>query len=173
MKLTEILKTEYKLFVDLDGVLSDFEKAAEHLMKEPFKFSRYNSDKEFQKRMWSAINPHVKAGGKFWEDMDMLPDAKVLWNYVKKYNPTILTATGRQNQENVGVQKRAWVKKHLGNYKVITVQDAADKVKHLVDNGVLIDDSPKAINPWNADGGIGILHTSAKTSIEKLKELGL
>lgn len=173
MKLIEVLDIEYKLFVDLDGVLADFSKSAALLMGEPFKFSRYNTDKEFQKRMWSFINPYVKSGGKFWEDMDMLPDAKVLWNYVRKYNPTILTATGRKNQENIGAQKRAWVHKHLGDYNVIVVQDAADKVKHLVDTGVLIDDSPKAINPWNSDGGIGILHTSAKHSIEQLKELGL
>jgi hypothetical protein len=173
MKLIEVLDTEYKLFVDLDGVLADFAKAASKLMDEPFDFKHYNTDKEFRNHMWSCVNPYVKAGGPFWENMDMLPDAQVLWNYVRKYKPTILTATGRKNQENVAAQKRAWVRKHLGDYKVITVQDGADKAKHLVDNGVLIDDSPKAINPWKSSGGIGILHTSAKHSIEQLKELNL
>jgi hypothetical protein len=48
MKLFEV-KKDYKLFVDLDGVMAD---------------------------------------------LDKMPDADQLWNYIVKYTPDILTATG-------------------------------------------------------------------------------
>ena len=38
-------------------------------------------------------------------------------------------------------------------------------------NNVLIDDRPKNIEAWEAAGGIGIIHTSAKNTIEQLKKL--
>ena len=40
-----------------------------------------------------------------------------------------------------------------------------------MDGNVLIDDRPKNIEAWENAGGIGILHTSAKETINKLKEL--
>ena len=40
-----------------------------------------------------------------------------------------------------------------------------------MEGNVLIDDRPKNIEAWEAAGGIGIIHTSAKETIEKLKEL--
>ena len=40
-----------------------------------------------------------------------------------------------------------------------------------MDGNVLIDDEPKNIEAWEDAGGIGILHTSAKETINKLKEL--
>jgi DNA-binding ferritin-like protein len=38
---------------------------------------------------------------------------------------------------------------------------------------VLFDDMQKNIDQWKAHGGIGILHTNAKDTIKKLKDLGL
>jgi hypothetical protein len=38
---------------------------------------------------------------------------------------------------------------------------------------ILIDDLEKTIKEWHAQGGIGILHTSAADTIKQLKELDL
>ena len=53
--------------------------------------------------------------------------------------------------------------------------DKADIIKKLKidENSILIDDRKKKIDQWIAAGGIGILHTDAASTIEKLKELGL
>jgi hypothetical protein len=40
-------------------------------------------------------------------------------------------------------------------------------------NRILIDDRADTITNWNAQGGIGILHTSADNTIKQLKQLGL
>ena len=50
-----------------------------------------------------------------------------------------------------------------------------DKQKYAMSDGVaniLIDDYIKNIREWEAQGGIGIHHTSAKNTINSLKKLG-
>jgi hypothetical protein len=38
---------------------------------------------------------------------------------------------------------------------------------------ILIDDRKDTIDSWNANGGIGILHTSTANTIEQLQKVGL
>lgn len=48
-----------------------------------------------------------------------------------------------------------------------------DKFKYAGHNKILIDDLYKTnIIPWREHGGIGILHTSANDTIQKLKKIG-
>jgi hypothetical protein len=106
--------------------------------------------------------------------MDPMPDAFVLWDHIKKYGPIILSATGHVH--TAPTEKREWVKRHLGITAAATailVSSAADKARYATPGSILIDDRAKAIDPWIAAGGIGILHTSAEDTIAKLKEMGL
>jgi uncharacterized protein YbaR (Trm112 family) len=72
--------------------------------------------------------------------------------------------------------KAIWNKKHTmvpdSRFHVVA---RTDKQKFAINNGVpnvLIDDAPKNITEWEAKGGAGILHTSAVSTITKLKLLG-
>lgn len=161
---------DYKLFVDLDGVLVDFLSGV-HKFIPDYSEQKYETDKKFRDRLWDIIKAHAKEGGKFWFDLQPMSDMKQLWNYVKSYNPEILTATGH-GVKSAGEQKTDWVKKYLGNIPVHLVMQAKDKQKYAAKNHILIDDKRKAIDPWVAAGGIGILHTSAASTIEQLKKLG-
>ena len=49
----------------------------------------------------------------------------------------------------------------------------ANKQDYAKKNAILIDDLQPTIDEWNAKGGIGILHTSAASTIDQLKALGL
>ena len=51
--------------------------------------------------------------------------------------------------------------------------DPENKKNYANANSILIDDMQKNIDQWRAAGGIGILHTSAASTIEQLKKLGL
>lgn len=171
MKVKDILPApQYKLFVDLDGTLSDFSKLAH----EVFKVDLDTADKQATSKFFKNLEQHMSTNNKFFEIMDPIPDAMHLWNYVKKYHPVILSSTGRI--PGAEEEKRAWVRKHLGGAvasSALFVKKASEKALYAGPNHILIDDKVKAIDPWIAASGIGILHTTAASTIEKLTELGL
>jgi len=159
------------IYVDLDGVLVNFNKFA----KEEFGIVVGDEmDKQTSKDFWKKANKLTKDGKLFFGAMEPMDDAFVLWDYVKKYNPVILSATG--NMKTAADEKREWVKRYLGDQfakTAIFVKSAEDKCKYSASDSILIDDRSKAIDPWIDAGGIGVLHTSAKNTIRQLKELKL
>jgi len=170
---TTINPTDYKIFCDLDGVLVDFDTTTEKITGVDVHAAMH--DKKLKRIFWQRLSAYSEQGkNKTWEIMNPMHDAQELWNYIKKYNPTILSATGKVPSEQiVTAEKHVWIKKHLGNVPTILVQTGADKAKYATPTGILIDDKYKALNPWIAAGGIGVLHTSAANTIKQLKELGL
>lgn len=160
-ELMEDEEQQYKLFVDLDGVLANFEKGVLDVTGFPINKQKSNS------QMWKALYQH----GNFYAELDMMADAMVLWNYVKKYNPTILTGIPRGNW--APPQKEAWVAKHLGSSVPVITGMARDKYNYAAENHILIDDTKRNIDEWNRAKGIGIHHIGAKSSIEQLQDLGL
>lgn len=173
MNIATVLEQEqkYEIFCDLDGVLVDFVKLAAELIPGWHTEEHPNRDKKKDRELWKTVSWMAKNGKPFWGQMDPMPDAMQLWNYIKKYNPQILSAGGTVG--NPEPEKRAWVQSHLGNPKVNIVQRAVDKAQFAGPNRILIDDKMKAINPWVEAGGIGVHHTSATNTIKQLKELGL
>ena len=177
MKTIELLyeaTSQHQLFVDLDGVLVDFEKHAREVFNNcPTSWEQNKGKGKF----WKDVTRSCKEGNPFFLAMDPMHDAFQLWNYIKKYNPRILSATGSLHVvPNAKYEKREWVRKHLGDTTAgtaVLVQSAVDKAQYAAPHHILIDDRDKAIDPWIAAGGIGILHTSANTTIKRLKELGL
>ena len=146
----------------MDMVLTDFEKAYYDLTGIKIK-GPYNSGPEF----WRPIE---EAGLDFWQNMPWMPDGKELWNYIKKYNPKILSSPSRENESRIG--KINWVERELGNFQVI-LRSHNHKKDLATPNSILIDDREDNIAGWKEKGGIGILHKNAKDSIKQLKELGL
>jgi phosphoglycolate phosphatase-like HAD superfamily hydrolase len=156
-----------KIYVDLDGVLADFEGRFEQLfVKNP----RILGDDE----TWKRINQYELNGNSWFLDIPVMKDAPELWKFVNSLGAEvfILTATGHDLEKH-GTDKRLWVKKHFGlkNDKVKIVNKSEAKAVYADIESVLIDDSERSINAWRAAGGIGILHTSAEDSIDKLKEI--
>lgn len=168
MKLFEIKQPNYKLFLDIDGVFADFDKKiVEVTGKRP--------EDQNEDDMWKAMKQYAKEHPDvhMWGDLDLMHDAKVLWNYVKGYDHSFLTSTGTWAAEKAEREKHAWVKKHFGNQDVITVNMSKLKSNYAAPTHILIDDRMKSIGPWREKGGIGILHKSASDTIKQLKKLGL
>jgi hypothetical protein len=161
---------KFKLYVDMDGVLTNWFKAFRDLGKDVTKGLEGD---EFEKKygreeLWSVIDKHGKL--EFWSEMEWMKNGKNLWNYVKKYNPTILTTPAKNKLSKQG--KEIWIKRELG--KDIPFIFAKDKYKYADMNSILIDDYDKKINDWvNLGDGIGILYKSVDQVIEELKKYGL
>ena len=153
---------KYKIFCDLDGVLIDFNKGYEKLTGIDLGNTHYN-DTSF----WDPIN---KAGYDFWINLEWMKDGKQLWDYIKKYEPKILSAPSRQHDSRVA--KHDWVERELPGTELI-LRSAKHKKEFASPDAILIDDRPDNINDWIDSGGKGILHTSTEKTIEELKNLGL
>ena len=57
--------------------------------------------------------------------------------------------------------------------KKLYFKPAKFKAEYAGKNRILIDDRQDTIDRWNANGGIGILHTSTANTIKQLQKLGL
>ena len=154
---------KYPLYVDMDGVLTDFHKRfMEYSTLTPEEYQeQYDLD-----RFWKLIE---KGGVGYWVGMDWMSDGKTLWNFVKHLNPTILSAPSQKEESKIG--KHLWIRKHIPGTKTILTFSSM-KQNHSGENRILIDDRKKNIDQWESKGGIGILHTDAASTIAKLKELG-
>ena len=154
---------QYKIFVDMDGVLVDFEDGYERLTGKNIKGNHVKGDADF----WQPI---TDAGIKFWAGLKWMPDGKELWSYIKPYNPKILSAPSREESSKIG--KHVWVKNNISDTKLIL--RSAERKQELSElNAILIDDREDNIQQWKDAGGIGILHTSANNTINELEKLGL
>ena len=168
MILEEIKK--YVIYVDLDGTLVDFAKKSREVTG--IDLPSDAMDSKTKRRFWGAIKRYENDGHEFWGEMDFMPDGRILWDYIKKYDPIVLTASGSVG--DAPREKREWVAKHLGpSVKCIVVSAGADKASYAASNHILIDDASKAIKPLAAAGGIPVFHRSALESIQELQRLGL
>ena len=154
-------KGDYKIYCDMDGVLVDFEKGYFDLT------GREASYKTNPEEFWKPI---TDAGVKFWTGLQWMPDGKELWNYIKPYNPKLLSAPSREESSKIG--KFVWVKRNMPGTKLL-LKSAERKQEYATPNSILIDDRADNIQRWKDAGGVGIHHTSAANTIKQLQKLGL
>ncbi len=150
---------DFEVFLDLDGVIVDWVGSTKKVLniKSLKPFNRAKSDQH------TIIDAQ---GLEFWSEMPWIKDGKQLWNFVKKFKPTILSSPRSYKFAPEG--KKIWIKRELGSINVIL---SNNKSKFAKSNRILIDDYDKNINAWEKRGGIGILHTDTNSTIKKLKEV--
>mgnify|MGYP003971492745 FL=1 len=160
-------KPPYKIYCDMDGVLTNFEGRFEHFTgKHPQEY-----EKEFGvKQFWHLID--VKIGVRFWIGMDWMPRGKELWNFIQPYNPDLLTSPSRDNASRLG--KQLWAKNNLNPKPKVIMAYSKDKQRYANENSILIDDKPSNIDEWRAAGGIAfkVKNGDITEAINGLKELG-
>lgn len=161
------------LYSDSDGVICDFAAAAKEILGS--RGFSWTPGQGITQAQGAIINHHEK----FWETLPPMPDWKEYWSFIEPYHPHILTAVPSWDHDFRAVEKgkREWYRKHIpslpqNRIHVVYRQDKAKYAKHGLVRNVLIDDHQKNVREFEAAGGIGIWHVSAKVTIIKLKELG-
>jgi hypothetical protein len=119
--------------------------------------------------MWKAINRK----GDFFETLKPLNDSRQLFEYTSTLGVMQKVLTGMPTIKDGAGQKERWAHKHLDESLHVIVLPSKQKYLHAGPGKVLIDDRVDMISAWCAAGGIGILHTSAESTIAQLKGLGL
>lgn len=153
------------LFVDLDGVLADFDAHYNTVFGElpsTWRTSQFQ-DKDVD---WGAIRRHQN----FYAQIPPMPDMFELWKYVARFQPIVLTGIPSSIPEAAD-NKRGWVSKNLGDHIEVRCCLSREKYLHAQPGDVLVDDWEKYKESWQRTGGIWITHTSAKSTIEKLKAI--
>ena len=147
----------------MDGVIVNWIKGYEEIsgLNKNQAEKLYKNDTQ---KFWEPVN---NAGYEWWANLEWTPDGKELWDFVKPYNPTILTAPSKG--EDCPKGKTIWVKRELGEDEHIIIE--RDKYKYAEPNHILIDDTKQEIDDWVMEGGIGILHGNTKDTIKILKEI--
>ena len=161
----DLEKKEYTIYSDMDGVLVDFNERFKRFSKgiPPTEYEqKFGKDK-----FWELVDG---IGVRFWVGMNWMSDGKQLWDYIKKYNPTLLSSPSRADHSKMG--KRIWRQRNLPTTKLVLAQ-ARNKQNYANPDSILIDDRESNIDQWIKAGGIGILHTDTASTLNKLKELGL
>jgi 5'(3')-deoxyribonucleotidase len=150
-----------QLYLDCDGVLADFERAAIGLFGMPPRvFEKRHGASEF----WKRIERHPD----FYGSLPLMPDAMELFEAVQHLHPIILTGLPRGKW--AAPQKVRWAAEHFPGTRIITCL-AADKRRHARDGDILVDDTLKYRDLWTGAGGTFVHHRNARSSIETLREI--
>lgn len=159
-QMTKMVKHP-RIYLDLDGVLADFDAEAEKLFgMNPRKYEEHHGTGKF----WSMLDSQPN----FYRNLPLMHDAKELVEGVTKYAvPTVLTGAPSSNFDVVSQHKREWVAEQFPDLDVI-VCFSRHKSRYCGTGDILIDDWNKYMHLWQLAGGTFILHTSAKKSLEEL-----
>ena len=151
-----------QLFLDCDGVLADFDRAAEAIFGMP--------PRQFEKQFglstfWSSL----ARSPDFYGSLTVMSDARRLFDAVRHLEPIILTGCPRGGWAEV--QKVRWAANHFPGTRIITCM-ARDKRQHGRPGDVLIDDTLRHRHLWEEMGGTFIHHVNANRSLEDLRKIG-
>lgn len=150
-----------QLYLDCDGVLADFDRAATELLGMP--------PGVFEKRrglgaFWRELARHPD----FYGSLPLMPDAMELFAAVRHLDPVILTGLPRGDW--AAPQKVRWAAEHFPGTRIITCM-AVDKRNHAKEGDILVDDQRKHAQLWEAVGGIFVHHRDAASTIAVLCDL--
>ncbi len=148
-----------KLYLDMDGVFVDFEGGLVDVTGKPY-------DQDNPAQMWKQISEVPQ----FYRTLKMLPEARVLFNYIVKRYPDAEMLTSAPRPEGflntAPEDKLWWMREYLSKtVKVNVVHHWKEKAKFVVPGAVLLDDMARNVKHWEEAGGIGILHLSAKNTM--------
>lgn len=152
-----------KIYVDMDGVLCDFEKRYEE---------RYGhiSDEERKSKFRSNFQDFIKT--EQFATLSIMKDAHLLIRYLNTLDipKEILSSTAYEEvYDTISKQKNQWLSDHGIGWKANFVPGKRHKYKFATPESIIIDDTKSVIEDWNKAGGIGILHTDAISTIAMLK----
>ncbi|HZH25604.1 MAG TPA: hypothetical protein VEY95_00315 [Azospirillaceae bacterium] len=153
------MTAERTLFLDLDGVLADFDRGVRAVTgRDPKGLGT--------REMWRALARHPD----FFNTLEMMADAEALWAFCRPHRPVILT--GLPLGDWAPEQKRRWVARVLGGDVEVVTCLSREKHRWSGPGRVLVDDRASLRDAWEAAGGDFILHTDAARSIAALRRLG-
>lgn len=149
------------IFLDMDGVLADFNRLVFERMGRTFE---HTSGPGADKEMWD----HLAKIDRLYFQLEPMPAAVELWELAHSLGKVeVLTAIPRRTtMPSAEYDKRAWIAKHFGTATPVRIGPfSRDKWKHATAGDILVDDRHDNIIDWTTKaGGIGVLYSAFDTA---------
>ena len=165
-----------KIYIDMDGVLADFERGVRELCNmQASSQAGKDEDPGYDDRMWEAI----RKVDHFYDRLELMPGAKEMFDLLYgRYGDRVEILTGIPREERGIVtakeDKIAWTRRLLSEDAAVHAVCRKHKQDYCTGpEDILIDDREKTIREWREKGGTGILHVSAEETVRELEKLGL
>jgi hypothetical protein len=156
-----------KLYLDMDGVLCDFEKRFTSLYGKDALGAR-------DRKNFTTNWPNFIMDGNF-ESLEWFPGGKELLDFIQNetdWEVEILSSSGGEKfHSEVAAQKVVWLCNNGIPYKANIVPGRKHKTAYATPETILIDETEDIIVNFNAAGGLGILHKDANETLAKLRTL--
>lgn len=143
------------LYLDMDGVVADFDAYAKKVLNTTEKNHTWPEDK------WLKISSNPR----LYRDLDKTPEADQLVSVCRdlcrknNWNLFFLTAIPKNNDMHWAYyDKILWGLKYYPDIPIFFGPYSFSKWMHCKNQDILIDDRPSNCEQWNAAGGIAILH---------------
>lgn len=154
-----------QIYLDMDGVLCDFETAAVNLGLLDIKNRKVD---------WQGLKAE---GTRFWEGLDWKPEGMKLYEFLedfcKEHHIDLCILTSIMSMEGKE-GKRNWIRKNtsIPAINVNVVSMATAKKRYAEKTSLLIDDYNKNVQEFIQAGGNAIkFRNDAEEAIEKIKEI--
>ena len=156
-----------KLYLDMDGVLCNFEKRFTELYGKDALGAR-------DRKNFTTNWPNFIMDGNF-ESLEWFPGGKELLDFIQNetdWEVEILSSSGGEKfHSEVAAQKVVWLCNKGIPYKANIVPGRKHKTAYATPETILIDDTEDIIVNFNAAGGLGILHKDINETLAKLRTL--
>lgn len=156
------------LYLDMDGVVADFDEYAFRTLGVPPSAGIYPDD------IWEKLAENKR----IYRDLIKTPYADDLvaecvdLALSKEYDLRFLTAVPKANDIKWAFyDKVIWAQNFFPDIPVFFGPFSKDKWRHCLAGDILIDDRASNIDEWRAAGGIAIHHKNIKATLFELNKL--
>jgi 5'(3')-deoxyribonucleotidase len=155
------------IYLDMDGVVADFDEYANRTLGLPPSEGVYPEDVWIQ----LASNGRIYRDLVLCKDANLLVDTMIEIALANKIDIKFLSAVPKGNDVPWAfTDKVEWAHKYFSGIPVMFGPFSKDKHVHCKPGDILIDDRLSNIEEWNAAGGHGILYRGdAQDAISKVK----
>lgn len=167
------------LYLDMDGVLADFNTAAEQFIQATAQEHREAAERgRWLDHHWQQLAQQEN----FYRDLPKMPGADRLVAVARQFldlpewQVRILTAIPKGNDmPSCFHDKIDWINEHYPGFRVYFGPYSEDKQHHCQPGDILVDDRTSNVTQWRARGGVAVqVHTAAyNQAILELDELFL
>jgi len=158
-----------KLFIDMDGVLTDFNKHYTKMFgRTPAEVKADRERKEYSEHWHKFVSENGFINLEWHEGG--LELVEFLRSIEDRVQLCILTSAGGfDRQREVAAHKLVWLTMHDIRWPAVVVPGRRYKAGFATGDAFIIDDTPDIIKSFCANGGSGILHKDVEETIPVLE----